>query len=668
MGYAGRQRILNPVFLPTMLFLCLLPAFGYGRWALLGPNGGDVRSLAADPNHPERIFLGTSGGQMFVSGDNGVTWTRLAHLGGSDDDYVLDNIRIDSQTGTIYVGAWRSSSAKPGGDLFRSRDGGRTWRPIAGMHGKSIRALALALSDPKILVVGALDGVYRSGNGGDTWQHISPDGNDQFRNVESVAIDPDDPNLIYVGTWHLGWKTTDGGGTWRPIKNGVDDDSDVFSIVIDYSNTNNIYLSACSGIYKSEYAAEFFRRVQGVPYSARRTRVLKQDPTSPAVIYAGTTDGLWKTDNAGKRWRGLLPNVTVNDIHIDPRDPRRILLATDRSGVLLSTDGGATFEPSNRGFSHRAVSAILVDVSDSQTIYAGVLNDKEFGGIFVSRDRGQNWRQLNNGLENLDIFTLAQTEKGDIVAGTNSGMFTLARDASEWRPSDFVYQQIVDTGRIHATPSVPQILSIPRWTKLRLRTRVSQVQITPTKWLAATATGIYHSQDEGRSWEGGPILEYQDFRSVQVYKSTVLATTCKTAVLSTDGGWTWTALRLPSYVTTVYAGALESDNILWLATHEGPLRSTDSGGSWESMASGRLYDVTTIVYDIEERRLFALARGGQLITSTDSGQSWQIQETGFPLRMITLMRGQVLAATAFDGIIAQPQAAPGDAQVAAAQK
>jgi photosystem II stability/assembly factor-like uncharacterized protein len=652
----------------AVMLLLFLPAAVYGQWTLIGPDGGDVRSLAADPADPDHMFLGTSTGQIFISRDSGVTWSRFAHLG-EGDDYVLDNIKVDPRSRTVYVGAWKSGSAQPGGDLFRSQDGGKTWTTIAYLHGKSIRAVALAPSDPGTVVIGALDGVYRSHDGGDNWQRISPEDDDQLRNVESVAIDPTDPNTIYIGTWHLGWKTTDAGSTWRPIKNGVIDDSDVFSIVIDSSNTNTIYLSACSGIYKSEYAAELFHRVQGVPYSARRTRVLKQDPASPAIIYAGTTEGLWRTEDAGTNWRRLLAEVTVNDILIDPRNSSHILLATDRSGVLLSSDGGTRFEPSNRGFSHRTVSALLVDGADSQTIYAGVLNDKEFGGVFVSRDRGQNWHQMNKGIENLDIFTLAQTKTGDIVAGTNSGIFRLPQGRDEWQASDFIFRPIGDASETHnAALSSSQGSIGARWVKSRLQTRIMQLQVTPTKWFAATAMGLFRSQDEGRSWEGGPVLEEQDFRTVQVRDSAVLATTSKAAVLSTDGGWTWRALQLPAFVTTVYGGALQPGSVVWLATRQGALRSTDGGHTWELAAPHLLFDVTAIVYDAEGRRLVAVARAGRLFTSRDEGQSWQQHDTGFSVRSIVSASGRLLAATAFNSVIAETSTPRADAQVAAAQK
>src|SRR5581483_10788064 len=177
----------------TLVLACTLATAQTSNWISLGPDGGDVRSLAYDPRNPDRIFLGTSAGQLYLSKDGGSSWSRLAQLG-DDDDYVLDNIAVDPQApNTIYVAAW--SIVRNHGDLFRSRDGGRTWQGLPGMQGKSMRALALAPSDPRILVAGALDGVFRSDDGGDTWRRISPATHGEIKNIESLAIDPRTPDI-----------------------------------------------------------------------------------------------------------------------------------------------------------------------------------------------------------------------------------------------------------------------------------------------------------------------------------------------------------------------------------------------------------------------------------------------------------------------------------------
>ncbi len=339
--------LLAVVFMSTALLAS-------GPWQVLGPDGGDARSLAYDAHNPDHVLLGTSTGQMFVSNDGGHSWTRLAHLGG--DDYVLDHIVVDPQNSDrVYVSAWSSSSQQIG-EIFRTVDGGHTWQTLPAMHGKSIRAMAMFHGNSNVLVAGALDGVYRTNDGGNTWEHLSAADSAEIKNIESIAVDPKDPNTIYAGTWHLAWKTSDAGAHWQHINKGMIDDSDVFSVIVDHDNPQVVFASACSGIYKSETAGNLFSKIQGIPFSARRTRVLKQDPTNETIVYAGTTEGLWKTIDLGKTWKRVSnPEVVVNDVYVDPRDSNHVLIATDRSGVLASTNGAATwdhFEPRLRPSLH----------------------------------------------------------------------------------------------------------------------------------------------------------------------------------------------------------------------------------------------------------------------------------------------------------------------------
>ena len=216
-------------------------------------------------------------------------------------------------------------------------------------------------------------------------------------------------------------------------------DSDVFSIIIDPNRPTMVYVSACSGIYKSVNAGNLFTRIKGIPHSAIRTRVLKQDPKRPAIVYAGTTGGLWKTFDGGNTWELYsAPDVIVNDILIDPRQPDRVLLATDRGGVLASDDGFDHYAASNRGFSHRVVGGVVIDRKDPNRLYVGVVNDKDRGGFFLSDDGGQSWRQSNRGLDERDILSLQQADSGVIFAGTNHGIFYLPSVNGTWLPTAMI--------------------------------------------------------------------------------------------------------------------------------------------------------------------------------------------------------------------------------------
>src|SRR6478672_10240516 len=128
-------------------------------WQPVGPDGCTVRSLAIDPKDPDRIFLGTSAGNLYLSVDKGASWSRFPRPGGTAE-MVLDHIVIDpTEPRNMLVAAWNAQLPNSDGDLYRSNDGGKTWEIVADLHGKSLRALSMAPSNPKILVVGALDGI-----------------------------------------------------------------------------------------------------------------------------------------------------------------------------------------------------------------------------------------------------------------------------------------------------------------------------------------------------------------------------------------------------------------------------------------------------------------------------------------------------------------------------
>ncbi len=663
-----------------------------GDWQLIGPEGGDVRSLAYDPGNPDRILLGTSAGQLFESVDAGKSWVPFAHLG-PGDDYVLDHIVFDpTHPATLYVAGW-SLFRNDEGDVFRSDDGGKSWRALSGIHDKSVRTLSMAASDHNILVAGALDGVYRSRDAGTTWERISPEGHPDLKNIESTAIDPQNPDVIYAGTFHLPWKTEDGGKNWHRINQGVLDDSDVFSIIIDPQMPSVVYASACSGIYKSLNAGELFARIKGIPHSAIRTRVLKQDPKHPMVVYAGTTGGLWKSFNGGAKWELYsAADVTVNDILIDPRNSQRVLLATDRGGVLASNNGFDDYDYSNQGFAHRTVGAILTGHSDPGRLYVGIVNDKELGGFFTSDDAGKNWKLWNKGLNERDVLALQQAGSGVIFAGTNHGIFYLKSLNTAWEPANMYRGTLPEWKKKDELPPSPK----SRTTSTRSRTarsktatsktaaskteslhetpipiaiapRIRALLITDTMWYAATNEGLFISEDQGRKWYGEAVLGQQDLIGVQPIDANTLAAVSPTqAYVSHDAGKSWVALTLPSYVTVVYGLTSTPDGSLWLSTREGALHSADQGKSWEHMLGGLpAREILSVHYDAGSQRLLATALHTRAVfESKDGGKSWQPSPASLvSIRAAMTYQGRILAATSHNGLLLEKSG-----QVAAAPK
>src|SRR5579862_9750684 len=643
-------------------------------WRLIGPEGGDVRSLAYDPANPSRILLGTSAGQMFMSGDGGASWSLFAHLG-PGDDYVLDHIIFDpTHSATIYVAAWSLNDADEG-DVFRSDDGGRSWRALPGVHGKSIRTMAMAPSAPRTLVIGALDGVFRSRDGGATWQRISPENQAEIKNIESVAIDPQNPDIIYAGTWHLPWKTDDGGASWRSISKGIAFDSDMFSIIVDPRSPETVYASACSGMYKSQNKAELFKRILGLPHSAMRTRVLKQDTQRSNIVYAGTTGGLWKSVDGGDKWKLVTDDsVIVNDVLVDPVNPDHVLVATDRGGVLASQDGFAHYQTPNRGFAHRVIGGVVVDNKDPNRIYVGVVNDKDLGGFFVSDDSGASWRQSNRGLDGRDILSLQQAEDGVIYAGSNHGVFYLTSLNGEWKPAVMIDGPLPQAEKVTSEPSYKAAGS---HAKARVRKapvahkvapkehdipqeeapRIQAFDLNGDTWYAATNKGLFISVDHGRKWYGTMVEGENDFLAVNSFPDGTLSLiTPKRVFLSHDQGKSWAEMTYPQYVTGIYNLTQVGDGSLWLATREGALRSSDGGKSWEHILGGLPPRNVFMVRSAPgSPTLLATARYAHgVFESNDNGRTWQRSpDTGVSIRAAMDYQGRLLAASAYNGLLLQ---------------
>ena len=655
-----------------LALLLALPCLA-SDWQMIGPEGGNVRSLAYDPSNPGHILLGTSVGQIFASQDGGTSWEMFAHLG-SADDYVIDHIVFDpTNPATIFAAGWGLFHDSEG-DIFRSDDGGHTWRALDGAHGKSIRAFAMSPSDHNTLVFGALDGVFRSRDGGVTWERMTPENpevlenHSSMKNFVSVAIDPQNPDIVYAGTRHLAWKTTDGGAHWHNTKDGMLDDSDVFSIIVDAKTPSRVYASACSGIYKSDNGADLFHRVQGLPHSAIRTRVLKQDPVRPSIVYAGTTGGLWKTVDGGAKWTLVSSaEVIVNDVLIDPRNPERVLLATDLRGVLASDDGFIHNTPSNRGFSRRVVGALVVDHKDPSRLYAGVANDRAMGGLFVSDDSGKSWRQSSRGLAERDILSLQQSSDGTLFAGTNHGIFFLPSLSGSWQSASMIAGPMPQGQPVAAEPKpaarkrktpaarpkTPGEPVIPDATAPRVRS----LQIGDNFWYAATNAGLFLSVDHGHKWYGQDVEGEHDFKEVSGYEDgTATLVGHKGGFISRDWGKSWKAVTLPWQVTELNNLTYLPDSSFWLGSHEGALRSTDSGNTWRPVTGGLpKNDVLEVRYDASSQGLLATTlHGNAVFESKDMGTTWQkAPDMPVSIRWAMNYQGRLLAGSSYNGLLLQ---------------
>ena len=636
-------------------------------WRTIGPDGGDARRFAYDPRDPQRIYLGTTDSWIYVSDDAGASWTRLAKLG-PQDNLVVDSLAVDrSDPRTLFAGVWVMDH--PDGGVYISHDGGRTWTESAGMHGQAVLSLKQARANAQELVAGTLRGVYRSLDKGAHWEEISPPGSREIHEVESIAIDPYDAGIIYAGTWHLPWKTMDGGKTWKSMSTGLIVDSDIFSMYVDPDSPRLMYLSACSGIYRSDDFGDDFRRVNGIPSAARRTRAIVMDPAESDTVYAGTTEGLYKTTTGGKVWQRMTPgDVIVNDVYVDPRNPQHVLLATDRSGVLASGDGGKTWEPSNLGYSQRQVAALLTDAKDPGTIYAGVINDKRFGGVFVTTDSGRSWKQVSEGLGGRDVFELAQGADGTLLAGTDNGVFRW--NDGTWTAADAiaaaagVEKKDPPRSRVESRRARRERRYEEQAKTRQIAGRVTALAAGDGTWYAATAQGVFRSTDDGTTWQG-PVLGAQspgvfsglgEYIAIAAEGSTVYAAQRNGIMMSADRGVTWKPVVFPVALSAVRTLAMTPDGTLWAGGREGVFSTSDRGSSWTRLQRLPVVAINDLHWDAAMRRMIVTSDESTLIFAVDpQRRNWKWWNAGWTVHQVAWTGRRFLAASQFSGVVAQPQ-------------
>ncbi len=612
------------------------------RWDVTGPYGGSVRSLVIAPDDPSRVYIGTSDGQLYRSRDGGRSWGR-AIPGVSRPGLVVDNVVFDPQNPQIlYAGVWSVDDGKAGG-VYKSTNGGDTWTELEDMRDKSVRALVVDPSDTNVLVVGAISGVFRSTDAGASWDRISPKDHPDLINVESVAIDPRNPQIIYAGTTHLPWKTLDGGDNWFPIKTGMLDDSDVFSIAILKNSPDRVFASACSGIYRSENAGMLWAKAQGIPFSSRRTRVIYPHPTRPEIVFAGTTQGLWRSMDSGQTWQLMTTKtLVVNAIDINPAQPDIVLLGTDEHGVLISRDLGQNFVESNAGFIHRHILSVLPDMTLPNRVYATVYHDGTAGGFFVSSDGGKSWRQSNRGLGGRDIFALFQDPDSPdtIYAGTNYGVYRTVNRGELWtfvgkpaKPAKPVKGKAGAT-RASASGSATGYSVVPAAAVSYKKTEKK----APSKSKTAT---------KAKKPVGPPLVTLEE--QVNAFTRYTDATGGRWLIAATNRGLFrtqspdkgWESLKTPGLrppFSTVSTSSVDPERILYLGTISGIALSRDGGLTWEQIHRGPDDSpIKSITQDPRDPQTVYVGSRGYFYKSTDGGRTWRKRGGGLPAGDITVV-------------------------------
>lgn len=616
-------------------------------WRITGPSGGDVRSLAVDPNDPSRFYFGTLDGQIYISTDGARTWRLLVNF--NRPRLFVDQIIVDPRNSKVlYVATHRHKEA---GGFFKSIDGGTTWRESPELRNEALHSLAQSEKDPNLLITGTFNGIYRSDNAGETWTPLPTAKTPGLEHVETLAIDPRDSNIIYAGTWYLPYKSTDGGQTWRIIKNGIIDDSDIFAMELDPRNPNHIIASACSGIYETHDAGDNWRKVQGIPSQSRRTRAILQHPTIPGLVFAGTTEGFWRSAKGGANNSWMVTTsrqLEINAIAVHPRAPETVYIATNNYGVMVSRDGGKSFLPTNSGFSGRFVNTIVADRELNNRVYATTINTTTGGGFFfASNDGGATWQpSMRNMPPRLIGYTILQDDRegNTIYLGTNLGVYRSLDRGASWAPIAAkkaapkkrpvarnirkpAPQSRPSSARTTPPPSAPgERIAMPqkasddtvRQVQEALGRAGYQIGSPDGQMGPRTIAAIKRFQTDRYMTVTGQ-LDEETLGALGITRATrivaphvaALTEPVNTLVSFTDGAGKWGILA---------------------ATNAGLYRTFDPATGWDRVTYGRGFDVRTTAISTSpqnSRLIFVGTATTGVLMSRDAGETWQ-QLNGIP--------------------------------------
>ncbi len=585
-------------------------------WRANGPPGGDVRSLVVDPNNADRLYFGTLDAQIYTSADGGRTWEFLYDF--KRPKLFIDDIIVDPRDSkTLYVAAHRHKEA---GGFFKSTDGGRRWRESPELKNEALHSLVQSGLNPNVLIVGTFNNMFRSDNSGETWTKLPTHKTPGLIHVSSLAIDPRTTNTIYAGTWYLPYKSNDGGQTWKSIKNGIIDDSDIFAIDIDPRDPNHVILSACSGIYESRNAGDSWTKVNGIPSQSRRTRDILQHPSIAGVVFAGTTEGFWRSDRGGHKDSWMVTTsrqLEINSIALHPSRPQTIYIATNNYGVMVSTDGGKSFLPTNGGYSGRFANAIVADREMPNRVYAATINTTTGGGfLFLSTDNGASWRPSMRSMPpRLITYSIVQDSRDAniIYLGTNLGVYKSPDRGASWAPVRIPSKASARKGRTaKATPAV------------------KSSDITRRAQSALNAAGYDVGAADGRAGKAtlAALKRFQAARRLPQNGKFDAATLAALGVVG-DGANQSVSVDNISDAVNALLETVDSESqrpVLLAATNTGLFRSLDPSKGWQKLtyASGMDPRTTTIATDSRSpETIWAGTASSGVWVTRDGGKMWQ---------------------------------------------
>ena len=683
-----RARVSWPLRDPSMTALIaatakaakrLAPMPGATAWALAGPVnvGGRSTSLVCHPTDANTIWLGAAGGGVWKSTDAGGTWRK----------------------------SWSSTAPQ------------------------QIGALEIDPGDPKVLYCGTGeanmsadsypgDGLYRSTNGGKTWKRLAKASKGKVPpRIGAIAVDPFDSKHVLLGGIGYGrlsedndngglYESKDRGATWKQLM-PFEGHHWCHSIVFDRSTAGRVFIDvtaqgAASGLYRSEDGgAQWKHLTTGLPSSDRMGRAtLAIAPSNPKVLYAFVADehsdnadallGVFKTTNGGNSWTNVAGTHFAkegqigygNAIAVHPQDPRVVICGG--VDLHLSTDGGTSWTKVTRwnaqrgaaNYAHADHHALAMPSAAPGRVYSA--ND---GGIDVSDDAGQTWKNRSNGLSTNMFYDVdvgqsdarvlggGAQDNGTVVTdkADASGFFELLGGDGGWividpREAGHIYASFQFGGMYRFRNGAFKDVTPPFKPDESFGIWMVYITMDPND-SNCVYTGnhrLYRTQNDGTAWKPvSPVFDGSPISAIEVAAadSRVLYVGTENGGLfrSLDSGGTWSAdLRngmLPGVaVTRIATRATNASELYVTVANSGNshvFRSTNAGLGWTDIDHGALPDAphhAVLIRPDAPNEVWVCSDAGVHLTR-DNGTTWLNATGNLPRVMVVDLVYQVATKT-----------------------
>ncbi|MEQ8815911.1 MAG: glycosyl hydrolase [Thalassobaculum sp.] len=705
------------------------------KWRCIGPSrGGRVVAVAGDYDDPMTFYFGACAGGVWKTVDGGVYWRCVT------DGYLtsatigaLAVARSDSNV--VYAGTGETTirlDVSFGDGLYRSTDAGRSWKHMGLRETRHIGRVVVHPGDPNLVYVAALGdafganeerGVYRSKDGGETWEKVLYRGPDA--GCVDLSMDPNNPRILFAGMWEARrsfwslrsggpgsglFRSTDGGDSWEEIKGNGFPDGMLGKVGVSVSGAKAGRVFALLeaeddkiGLYRSEdYGASWTQVCRNRDLMHRPwyyTHVFAC-PVNADTVYV-TNLQMWKSTDGGAGFKEITtPHGDNHDLWIDPQDPRRMVEGND-GGACVSFNGGESWSSIynqltaqfyrmdiDNEYPYRVYATqqdntsicvpsasewgvitladctypgtgesgfVAVHPEDSDIVYVGAIGSSPGGAGALQRyDHGTRqvqlvnvWPEESTGIAPRDMrYRFAWTfpiifsphDSNTLYVGGNH-VFRTRDEGMSWDEiSPDLSRNDPDKQDYSGGPLTRDSAGAETYASCAC---VHESVHRQGEIWASTDDGLVHvTRDDGKTWEnvtppGMPELAYVGSVEVSALDADtvyVSATQYKLAdykpylFRSTDGGRSWASITgdLPDgEITRVLRADPVRAGLLYIGTETGVFFSLDDGGTWSRMGGG--FPVVP-VYDLK-------LKGSDLVAATHGRSFWVLDDVS-PLRML----------------------------------